>query len=149
MVYPHLLCHMSARHVSRLTRLLCSFILCHLFRPYTPFLSLMPPPPFSLRRNVQLAVNADNFSSEIVSAKEIRDIWSWIPERFALCQPELLFTTSTHGCSLNRSIHNTAPTLHRHRHNTALTLQTQYSSYTTQTQYSSYTTHTIQLLHYT
>ncbi|XP_028844303.1 TBC1 domain family member 24 isoform X2 [Denticeps clupeoides] len=54
------------------------------------------------RRNVQLAVNADNFSSEIVSAKEIRDIWSWIPERFALCQPQLLFTTSTHGCSLNR-----------------------------------------------
>lgn len=54
------------------------------------------------RRNVQLAVNSDNFSSEIVSAKEIRDIWSWIPERFALCQPELLFTTSNHGCSLNR-----------------------------------------------
>ncbi|XP_041939155.1 TBC1 domain family member 24 [Alosa sapidissima] len=54
------------------------------------------------RRNVQLAVDADNFSSEIVSAKEMRDIWSWIPERFALCQPELLFTTSTHGCSLNR-----------------------------------------------
>ncbi|XP_073687153.1 TBC1 domain family member 24-like [Garra rufa] len=54
------------------------------------------------RQNVQLAVNADNFSSEIVSAKEIRDIWSWIPERFALCQPQLLFTTSTHGCSLNR-----------------------------------------------
>lgn len=54
------------------------------------------------RQNVQLAVNADNFSSEVVSAKEIRDIWSWIPERFALCQPELLFTTSTHGCSLNR-----------------------------------------------
>ncbi|TRY96145.1 hypothetical protein DNTS_028340, partial [Danionella cerebrum] len=54
------------------------------------------------RKNVQLAVNADNFSSEIVSAKEIRDIWSWIPERFALCQPQLLFTTSTHGCSLNR-----------------------------------------------
>ncbi|XP_016327649.1 TBC1 domain family member 24-like isoform X1 [Sinocyclocheilus anshuiensis] len=57
---------------------------------------------FIKRQNVQLAVNADNFSSEIVSAKEIRDIWSWIPERFALCQPQLLFTTSTHGCSLNR-----------------------------------------------
>ncbi|XP_053722749.1 TBC1 domain family member 24 [Synchiropus splendidus] len=54
------------------------------------------------RMNMQLAVNADTFSSEIVSAKEMRDIWSWIPERFALCQPELLFTTSTHGCSLNR-----------------------------------------------
>ncbi|XP_018590399.2 TBC1 domain family member 24 isoform X2 [Scleropages formosus] len=54
------------------------------------------------RQNVHLAVNAENFSSEIVSAKEMRDIWSWIPERFALCQPQLLFTTSTHGCSLNR-----------------------------------------------
>ncbi|KAI1896247.1 hypothetical protein AGOR_G00092840 [Albula goreensis] len=54
------------------------------------------------RRNVHLAVNAENFSSEIVSAKEMRDIWSWIPERFALCQPQLLFTTANHGCSLNR-----------------------------------------------
>ncbi|XP_039879430.1 TBC1 domain family member 24 isoform X1 [Simochromis diagramma] len=54
------------------------------------------------RRNVQLALNPDTFSSEIVSAKEMHDIWSWIPERFALCQPQLLFTTSTHGCSLNR-----------------------------------------------
>ncbi|XP_042253868.1 TBC1 domain family member 24 isoform X1 [Thunnus maccoyii] len=54
------------------------------------------------RRNVQLALNPDTFSSEIVSAKEMRDIWSWIPERFALCQPQLLFTTTTHGCSLNR-----------------------------------------------
>uniref|UniRef100_A0A8C2CBF2 TBC1 domain family member 24 n=1 Tax=Cyprinus carpio TaxID=7962 RepID=A0A8C2CBF2_CYPCA len=56
------------------------------------------------RQNVQLAVNADNFSSEIVSAKEIRDIWSWIPERYALCQPQLLFTTSTHellNCFIN------------------------------------------------
>ncbi|XP_056286442.1 TBC1 domain family member 24 [Pseudoliparis swirei] len=54
------------------------------------------------RRNVQLALNPDTFSSEIVSAKEMRDIWSWIPERFALCQPQLVFTTSTHGCSLTR-----------------------------------------------
>lgn len=54
------------------------------------------------RRNVQLALNPNTFSSEIVSAKEMHDIWSWIPERFALCQPQLLFTTSTHGCSLNR-----------------------------------------------
>ncbi|XP_019738955.1 TBC1 domain family member 24 [Hippocampus comes] len=54
------------------------------------------------RRNVQLALDPDAFSSEIVGAKEMRDIWSWIPERFALCQPQLLFTTSAHGCSLNR-----------------------------------------------
>lgn len=54
------------------------------------------------RQNVQLALNPDNFSSEIVTVKEMRDIWSWIPERFALCQPHLLFTTTNHGCSLNR-----------------------------------------------
>ncbi|KAJ3608237.1 hypothetical protein NHX12_025287 [Muraenolepis orangiensis] len=54
------------------------------------------------RRNVQLSLNPDSFSSEVISAKEMRDIWSWIPERFALCQPQLIFTTSTHGCSLNR-----------------------------------------------
>lgn len=57
---------------------------------------------FTYRQNVQLALSPDNFSSEIVSVKEMRDIWSWIPERFALCQPHLLFTTTTHGCSLNR-----------------------------------------------
>ncbi|XP_065706596.1 TBC1 domain family member 24 isoform X1 [Patagioenas fasciata] len=54
------------------------------------------------RQNVHLAVHAENFRSEIVSVKEMRDIWSWIPERFALCQPLLLFTTLEHGCSLNR-----------------------------------------------
>ncbi|KFO94026.1 TBC1 domain family member 24, partial [Buceros rhinoceros silvestris] len=54
------------------------------------------------RQNVHLAVHAENFKSEIVSVKEMRDIWSWIPERFALCQPLLLFTTSEHGCSLSR-----------------------------------------------
>ncbi|CAL8382765.1 unnamed protein product [Gadus morhua 'NCC'] len=54
------------------------------------------------RRNVQLSLNPDTFSSEIFSAKEMRDVWAWIPERFALCQPQLVFTTATHGCSLNR-----------------------------------------------
>ncbi|XP_069036808.1 TBC1 domain family member 24 [Lepisosteus oculatus] len=54
------------------------------------------------RQNVHLAVNPETFSSEVVSAKEMRDIWAWVPERFALCQPHLLFTTAEHGCSLNR-----------------------------------------------
>ncbi|MBN3301845.1 TBC1 domain family member 24 [Amia ocellicauda] len=54
------------------------------------------------RQNVHLAVNATDFQSAIVSAKEMRDIWSWVPERFALCLPQLLFTTADHGCSLNR-----------------------------------------------
>ncbi|XP_063286659.1 TBC1 domain family member 24 isoform X2 [Pelobates fuscus] len=54
------------------------------------------------RQNVHLAVHAENFKSEIVSVKEMRDIWSWIPERFALSQPLLLFTNSEHGNSLSR-----------------------------------------------
>ncbi|MBN3274756.1 TBC24 protein, partial [Polyodon spathula] len=53
------------------------------------------------RRNVHLVVDTETFKSDIVSVKEMRDIWAWIPERFALCQPQLLFTTSEHGCSLN------------------------------------------------
>ncbi|XP_060696640.1 TBC1 domain family member 24 [Hemiscyllium ocellatum] len=54
------------------------------------------------RHNVHLAVNVENFKSEVVSAKEMREIWSWIPERFALCQPMLIFTTSDDGYSLTR-----------------------------------------------
>ncbi|XP_018425552.1 PREDICTED: TBC1 domain family member 24 isoform X2 [Nanorana parkeri] len=54
------------------------------------------------RQNVHLAVHAENFKSEIVSVKEMRDIWSWIPERFALSQPLLLFTNQEHGNSLSR-----------------------------------------------
>lgn len=51
---------------------------------------------------MHLAVHAENFHSEIVSVKEMRDIWSWIPERFALCQPLLLFSSLQHGYSLTR-----------------------------------------------
>ncbi|KAG8433167.1 hypothetical protein GDO86_017452 [Hymenochirus boettgeri] len=54
------------------------------------------------RQNVHLAVHAENFKSEIVSVKEMRDIWSWIPERFALSQPLLLYTNQEHGNSLSR-----------------------------------------------
>ncbi|XP_063791086.1 TBC1 domain family member 24 isoform X2 [Pseudophryne corroboree] len=54
------------------------------------------------RQNVHLAVHAENFKSDIVCVKEMRDIWSWIPERFALCQPLLLYTNQEHGNSLSR-----------------------------------------------
>lgn len=54
------------------------------------------------RQFVHLAVHAENFRSEIVSVKEMRDIWSWVPERFALCQPLLLFSSLQHGYSLAR-----------------------------------------------
>ncbi|XP_064151473.1 TBC1 domain family member 24 isoform X2 [Loxodonta africana] len=54
------------------------------------------------RQFVHLAVHVENFHSEIVSVKEMRDIWSWVPERFALCQPLLLFSSLQHGYSLTR-----------------------------------------------
>ncbi|XP_054390576.1 TBC1 domain family member 24 isoform X1 [Pongo abelii] len=54
------------------------------------------------RQFVHLAVHAENFRSEIVSVREMRDIWSWVPERFALCQPLLLFSSLQHGYSLAR-----------------------------------------------
>ncbi|XP_067563032.1 TBC1 domain family member 24 isoform X5 [Pseudorca crassidens] len=56
----------------------------------------------SKRQFVHLAVHAENFHSEIVGVKEMRDIWSWVPERFALCQPLLLFSSLQHGYSLTR-----------------------------------------------
>ncbi|XP_007887090.2 TBC1 domain family member 24-like [Callorhinchus milii] len=54
------------------------------------------------RPNTYLAVDMLNFQSSIVTAQEMRIVWSWIPERFALFQPLLLFTTLEHGYSLQR-----------------------------------------------
>ncbi|NWU64379.1 TBC24 protein, partial [Pterocles burchelli] len=54
------------------------------------------------RQSFHLAVDMQNFSSSIVTAQEMRIIWSWIPERFSLFPPLLLFSTSEDGCSLQR-----------------------------------------------
>ncbi|XP_074778464.1 TBC1 domain family member 24-like [Athene noctua] len=54
------------------------------------------------RQSFHLAVDMQNFSSTIVTAQEMRIIWSWIPERFSLFPPLLLFSTSEDGCSLQR-----------------------------------------------
>uniref|UniRef100_A0A8C3PZI1 TBC1 domain family member 24 n=1 Tax=Chrysolophus pictus TaxID=9089 RepID=A0A8C3PZI1_CHRPC len=54
------------------------------------------------RQSFHLAVDMQSFSSSIVSAQEMRIIWSWIPERFSLFPPLLLFSTSEDGCSLQR-----------------------------------------------
>ncbi|NWX16453.1 TBC24 protein, partial [Aegotheles bennettii] len=54
------------------------------------------------RQSFHLAVDIQNFSSSIVTAQEMRIIWSWIPERFSLFPPLLLFSTSEDGCSLQR-----------------------------------------------
>nr|XP_013808633.1 PREDICTED: TBC1 domain family member 24-like [Apteryx mantelli mantelli] len=58
--------------------------------------------PPSHRQSFHLAVDMQNFSSSIVTAQEMRIIWSWIPERFSLFPPLLLFSTSEDGCSLQR-----------------------------------------------
>ncbi|XP_019398307.1 PREDICTED: TBC1 domain family member 24-like isoform X1 [Crocodylus porosus] len=54
------------------------------------------------RQSFHLAVDMLKFSSTIVTAQEMRIIWSWIPERFSLFPPVLLFSTSDDGYSLQR-----------------------------------------------
>ncbi|XP_063819716.1 TBC1 domain family member 24-like [Pseudophryne corroboree] len=54
------------------------------------------------RHPAHMSVDITNFSSEIVTAHEMRVMWSWIPERFSLYPPVLLFSTLEHGYSLQR-----------------------------------------------
>ncbi|KAG7242356.1 hypothetical protein INR49_023485 [Caranx melampygus] len=51
------------------------------------------------RQSVE-TVNFTNFSSSVVTGTEMRVIWAWIPERFALFSPIRLFSTAEHGGSL-------------------------------------------------
>ncbi|KAJ8378506.1 hypothetical protein AAFF_G00238890 [Aldrovandia affinis] len=51
-------------------------------------------------RQSYIAVDLENFSSSVVTGKEMRIVWAWIPERFALFHPTLLFSTVEHGHSL-------------------------------------------------
>ncbi|XP_043097559.1 TBC1 domain family member 24-like isoform X2 [Puntigrus tetrazona] len=41
------------------------------------------------------------FSSSVVTETEMRVVWAWIPERFALFSPVQLFSTNIHGRSLS------------------------------------------------
>ncbi|XP_013986365.1 TBC1 domain family member 24 [Salmo salar] len=45
-------------------------------------------------------VDFDSFSSSVVTGTEMRIVWAWIPERFALFNPKRLFSTNEHGRSL-------------------------------------------------
>ncbi|XP_063309430.1 TBC1 domain family member 24-like [Pelobates fuscus] len=54
------------------------------------------------RQPAYMSVDMANFSSEIVTAQEMRVVWSWIPSRFSLYPPVLLFSTMEHGYSLQR-----------------------------------------------
>ncbi|XP_051801456.1 TBC1 domain family member 24-like [Acanthochromis polyacanthus] len=51
------------------------------------------------RQSVE-TVDFDNFSSNVVTGTEMRVVWAWIPERFALFSPIRLFSAAEHGRSL-------------------------------------------------
>ncbi|KAM7394069.1 hypothetical protein PAMP_020892 [Pampus punctatissimus] len=46
------------------------------------------------------SVDFNNFSSSVVTGTEMRVVWAWIPERFALFSPIRLFSTAEHRRSL-------------------------------------------------
>ncbi|KAM7008922.1 TBC1 domain family member 24-like [Tautogolabrus adspersus] len=51
------------------------------------------------RQSVE-SVDFNNITSSVVTATEMRVVWAWIPERFALFSPIRLFSTAEHGRSL-------------------------------------------------
>ncbi|KAM6971924.1 TBC1 domain family member 24-like [Aplochiton taeniatus] len=52
------------------------------------------------RQDVEM-VDFGNFSSSVVTGTEMRVVWAWIPERFALFSPVKLFSSNEHGRSLS------------------------------------------------
>ncbi|XP_041641896.1 TBC1 domain family member 24-like isoform X2 [Cheilinus undulatus] len=52
------------------------------------------------RQSVE-TVDFSNITSSVVTATEMRVVWAWIPERFALFSPIRLFSTAEHGRSLS------------------------------------------------
>ncbi|KAL3847322.1 hypothetical protein ACJMK2_018237 [Sinanodonta woodiana] len=41
-----------------------------------------------------------NVQSNVLTTDMLYTLWTWLPTRFAVCQPELLFTSEEHGTSL-------------------------------------------------
>ncbi|CAG5947614.1 TBC1 domain family member 24-like [Menidia menidia] len=50
----------------------------------------------SQKRQAVVAVDFNNLSSSVVTETEMRVVWSWIPERFALFSPIRLFSKAEH-----------------------------------------------------
>ena len=40
-------------------------------------------------------------SSDIINTEQFESLWCWLPERWRLKSPKLLFTTATDGCNIN------------------------------------------------
>ena len=71
----------------------CSYLSNSIFR-FSSFLFLC-----SYRQTVE-TVDFNNFTSCVVTGTEMRVVWAWIPERFALFSPVRLFNTAEHGRNL-------------------------------------------------
>ncbi|XP_070684532.1 TBC1 domain family member 24-like [Pempheris klunzingeri] len=52
------------------------------------------------KRQLVETVDFNSFTSSVVTGTEMRVVWAWIPERFALFSPVRLFNTAEHGRSL-------------------------------------------------
>ncbi|XP_062304338.1 TBC1 domain family member 24-like [Osmerus eperlanus] len=53
------------------------------------------------KRQAVQTVDFGNFKSSVVTGTEMRIVWAWIPERFALFEPMRLFSTDEHVRSLS------------------------------------------------
>uniref|UniRef100_A0A668ANU3 TBC1 domain family member 24 n=1 Tax=Myripristis murdjan TaxID=586833 RepID=A0A668ANU3_9TELE len=53
------------------------------------------------RKDAVQMVDFSTFSSSVVTRTEMRVVWAWIPERFALFSPIRLFSTTEHNRSLD------------------------------------------------
>ncbi|XP_072034372.1 LOW QUALITY PROTEIN: TBC1 domain family member 24-like [Amphiura filiformis] len=48
-----------------------------------------------------IPVLLEEIQSSIINSKQLQTLWKWLPDRIALYQPRLIFTSEEHGFSLN------------------------------------------------
>ncbi|XP_071798804.1 GTPase-activating protein skywalker-like [Asterias amurensis] len=54
-----------------------------------------------IRKTNGIAAVLNEVNSSIITPKQLQSLWRWLPQRFSLMQPRLVFTTTEHGVSLN------------------------------------------------
>lgn len=52
------------------------------------------------RRQNSVITKLNQINSSIITHQQLHTIWSWVPTRFSIYQPSLVFTTQEHGFSL-------------------------------------------------
>lgn len=48
-----------------------------------------------------------NFHSEVLSPEQMAVVWGWLPARITMLQPEVIYSTNEHGCSLTNFFFHT------------------------------------------